>query len=229
MKIRHTALVASAVVVLSACGAGGSGGTATSSSVATTATTAASATTEAPSTVGTTTTEAPSTAGTSTAGTTAEAAADTETTTSAGTASSAATPSHPAADTSASATQPARLGTVRRFPDGLTVTASTPTRLHPAPSSEVPGASMYVAIDITVKNGTSKPVDASYATITGRSGGALARRFYEDSLGLRMSDYETIPAGETARWKVGYALPSMSGFVLDVEPDLEHGVVRFTG
>lgn len=139
--------------------------------------------------------------------------------------------SSPSASTTESAS--ADLGTIKfgqsyKWDDGLQVTVTTPGAFKPSEWA-VGGKknAHYVAMTVTLVNGTGKTWDPTMFHLSGQSGDQDADQVFDTAKGVGDSPDTKLLAGRQAKWKVAFAVKNTADLVLEVEPDFDHDSVIY--
>lgn len=132
--------------------------------------------------------------------------------------SSSVAPASTAAVTTAAAENAGGLkfGDTHTWEDGLAVTVSKPTEFTPdeyAVGAESEGTPQL--FEVTVKNGTDKPVEAMGISIQASSGGAQNDPIFDSASGIEVPTVAIQP-GKSLSWKMGFNVADPADLTLDV-------------
>lgn len=124
-----------------------------------------------------------------------------------------------------------KFGSTVKFPDGVSMTISKPTRFIPSDTATVSmqkkNAASYLAFEVTLVNGSSKPYEPSMVFITGQSGDQEAERVFDSAKGVEGEPSTKLMPGRQAKWKVVFGLIKANDLVLEVRPGFDYESVMY--
>jgi hypothetical protein len=100
----------------------------------------------------------------------------------------------------------ARLGQAVTFDDGTKVLVATPVMFKPSTYAAGHIRDRAIKVDITVTNGTDKPIDAALITVNGRHGGQQATQIFDDQRGLGMQPAGTVLPGKSITFPAAFSI-----------------------
>lgn len=102
-------------------------------------------------------------------------------------------------------TQP--FGSTATWPDGVSITVSKPMPFKPSEYAAVgTKAPKYVAVEVTLKNGSKAPVESSMASLRATSGDQEAESVFDSAKGIEMSSSRVLP-GKSLKWRQVFGQP----------------------
>jgi hypothetical protein len=153
-------------------------------------------------------------------------------------AATSAAPAPAAAPASTPAQDVAAFGGAVTFPEGVKVTVSQPTAVKAAEFAAGAVEGKIVVLNLSVTNGSGKPLDGtmlSYPKVSYGASGAQAQNAFDSSAGLGAGMLSTILPGETQTVKLGFGIPAagfsavrveVSGPSFDDQPAVFKGAVK---
>ncbi len=114
-------------------------------------------------------------------------------------------------------------GSTFTWADGVAVTVGKPTSFKPSDTAAVTNTSVksFVKVDITLKNGSDKPVEAMMLTTRATSGDQDAEKVFDSEKGIDTPTSKVLP-GKSLKWSEAYEKPG-NDFVLTVDWDFGNG------
>ena len=101
-------------------------------------------------------------------------------------------------------TQP--FGSTATWPDGVSITVSKPMPFKPSEYAAVgTKAPKYVAVEVTLKNGSKAPVEAMSASLRGTSGDAEAEPVFDGERSTLPSS--RVMPGKSLKWRQAFGQP----------------------
>lgn len=98
----------------------------------------------------------------------------------------------------------------------MAATVSKPTPFKPSETASAPeGAQDFVVIEVTLLNGSDKPVESVLLSTRATSGDAEAEQVFDFDQGIGPPSSKVLP-GKTLKWREAYAKPG-DDFVLTVD------------
>lgn len=138
-------------------------------------------------------------------------------------ASSASPASASSEPTTSSATQQSDLtkpfGSTFTWSDGVAVTVSKPAPYKPSSPDLVkmidPTSKSFVVMDVTLKNGSQKPIDAIATNLKATTGSREAKAFFDSANGVELPTSKVLPGAEL-KWKAAFGVDEGAPFVVTV-------------
>src|ERR1700754_1367136 len=124
----------------------------------------------------------------------------------------------------------ARLGQAVTFDDGTKVLVATPVTFKPSTYAAGHIRDRAIKVDITVTNGTDKPIDAALITINGRHGGQQATQIFDSPRGVGIQPPGTLLPGKSTTFPAAFSIGQDPAEVqIEVRPVIMGAPAIFTG
>jgi hypothetical protein len=123
-----------------------------------------------------------------------------------------------------------RLGQAVTFDDGTKVLVATPVTFKPSTYAAGHTRDRAIKVDITVTNGTDKPIDAVLITVNGTHGGQQATQIFDTQRGLGMQPAGTVLPGKSITFPAAFSIGQDPAEVqIEVRPVIMGAPAIFTG
>jgi len=124
----------------------------------------------------------------------------------------------------------ARLGQAVTFDDGTKVLVATPVTFKPSTYAAGHTRDRAIKVDITVTNGTDKPIDAVLITVNATHGGQQATQIFDTQRGLGMQPAGTVLPGKAIPFPAAFSIGQDPAEVqIEVRPVIMGDPAIFTG
>lgn len=127
-------------------------------------------------------------------------------------AASAAAPSQ--SDNSAGGTH--KFGETVKYPDGTSVTIGQPKPFKPSDTAMADKAAGYVVLDVTVVNGSKKPIEPMMIHLSGQSGDSEAKFVADIEQGVGDTPSTKLLPGRQAKWKQAFTINKPNDLVIEL-------------
>jgi hypothetical protein len=124
----------------------------------------------------------------------------------------------------------AAFGDTLSYDNGLEVTVSAPQPYTPSESAYIDGPTpaAFVAFDVTVVNGTGEDYDPIELFLTLQSGTTEEAQVFDTANGLDGTPYQTLLAGRSVAFTVGFGATDPADLVMEVTPGFDYEPVVYT-
>lgn len=123
-----------------------------------------------------------------------------------------------AADDGEDKTLSKKFGSTFTWDDGASITVSKPKAFKPSEYSSSQKFKDHVIMDVTIKNGSDKPIEAILFGTQATTGDAEAEAVFDGEKGVDLPTSKVLP-GKSLKYKIAFGVKKGEDFVLSVSYD----------